>query len=253
MAILGAPSPAAETPRSPRNANYTITARLDHPTRTIHGDERISWRNPSAHAATSIQFHLYYNAWRDERSTWMRERTLARGRSDPRRGPSDWASIVVDRMEILSASGGEAGDVTPRLRFIAPDDGNADDRTVAELPLSRAVAPGDTIDLRIQWTSHVPRTFARTGAIGDYYFIAQWFPKIGVLEDAGWNCHQFHATTEFFSDYGVYDVSLTVPRDWIVGATGVERSRTDEGTFTTHRYYQEDVHDFAWTHPSAHL
>ena len=112
----------------------------------------------------------------------MRERTLAGGRIDPRRGPSDWASIVVDRVEILSVSGGEAGDVTPRLRFISPDDGNADDRTVAELPLSRAVAPGDTIDLRIQWTSYVPRTFARTGAIGDYYFIAQWFPKIGVLE-----------------------------------------------------------------------
>ena len=62
------------------------------------------------------------------------------------------------------------------------------------------------------WTAHVPRTFARTGAIGNYYFIAQWFPKLGVLEDEGWNCHQFHAATEFFSDYGVYDVSLTVPR-----------------------------------------
>ena len=55
-------------------------------------------------------------------------------------------------------------------------------------------------------------------------------------------------STEFFSDYGVYDVSLTVPRGWMVGATGVERERRDnaDGT-TTHRYYQEDVHDFAWT------
>ena len=57
----------------------------------------------------------------------------------------------------------------------------------------------------------MPRTFARTGTIGDYYFLAQWFPKIGVLEDTGWNCHQFHAATEFFSDYGVYDVRITVP------------------------------------------
>ena len=52
----------------------------------------------------------------------------------------------------------------------------------------------------------MPRTVARTGAIGNFFFIAQWFPKLGVLQEDGWNCHQFHANTEFFSDYGVYDV-----------------------------------------------
>ena len=95
----------------------------------------------------------------------------------------------------------------------------------------------------------MPRPFARTGAIGNFFFLAQWFPKLGVLQDDGWNCHQFHATTEFFSDYGVYDVSLTVPAGWVVGATGAERSRvaTTATAPTTHRYYQEDVHDFAWT------
>jgi aminopeptidase N len=177
----------------------------------------------------------------------MRELTLS-GYPERPRYPSDWASIVVDRIEILPPSAAPAVDVTPQLRFIAPDDGNADDRTVAELPLPQAVGPGETIDLRVQWTSRVPRTFARTGAIGDYYFIAQWFPKLGVLEDSGWNCHQFHATTEFFADFGVYDVRLTVPRDWVVGATGVEQGVTDEvdGT-STHHFYQEDVHDFAWT------
>src|SRR6185503_14852687 len=53
---------------------------------------------------------------------------------------------------------------------------------------------------------------------------------------------------EFFSDYGTYDVSLTVPADWPVGATGVPRDRRDNGDRTsTHRYYQDDVHDFVWT------
>jgi len=91
-------------------------------------------------------------------------------------------------------------------------------------------------------------TIDRTGVVGHFYFIAQWFPKLGVLQDDGWNCHQFHSSTEFFADYGSYDVSLTVPRGWIVGATGVERERRDEGgNATVHRYYQDDVHDFAWT------
>ena len=69
-----------------------------------------------------------------------------------------------------------------------------------------------------------------------------------MLDDAGWNCHQFHATTEFFADFGVYDVSLTVPTGWLLGATGREQSKTDRGNgTTTHRYVETDVHDFAWT------
>ena len=66
------------------------------------------------------------------------------------------------------------------------------------VPLPRRVAPGETISVEIAWTSKVPRTFARTGAVGNFYFMAQWFPKIGVLENSGWNTHQFHAGTEFY-------------------------------------------------------
>ena len=140
-------------------------------------------------------------------------------------------------------------DLTKQMRFIAPDDGNEDDRTVMAVTLPAPVEPGETITLDIAFTAKIPRPFARTGAIGNYFFIAQWFPKLGVLDAAGrWNCHQFHVGTEFFSDFGVYDVRMTVPRGWPLAATGRERARTDnpDGT-TTHRYYQEDVHDFAWT------
>ncbi|MBT8461810.1 MAG: M1 family metallopeptidase, partial [Gemmatimonadetes bacterium] len=80
------------------------------------------------------------------------------------------------------------------------------------------------------------------------FFIAHWFPKLGVFENGRWNANQFHAATEFYSDYGVYDVEMTVPEGWILGATGRETSRRahDDGT-ETHRYQQDDVHGFAWT------
>ena len=55
-------------PRSPRNADYTIMARLDPATRTITGTEVITWRNVTAKAATDLQFHLYWNAWKNPRS-----------------------------------------------------------------------------------------------------------------------------------------------------------------------------------------
>ena len=240
-------SSAANAPRSPRNASYAITARLDPKSRTLAGDEILTWRNTSSTAAATLRFHLYYNAWRNTNSTWMRERRLTGDTALSGRPESDWGWIDVTNVRVIGAAGA-AGDLTPRMRFIAPDDGNTQDRTVMEVPLDRAVAPGQTLNVQIAWALRVPRTFARTGAIGNFFFIAQWFPKIGVLEDTGWNCHQFHSATEFFSDFGTYDVRLTVPKGWMVGATGVERDRRDEadGT-TTHHYYQEDVHDFAWT------
>jgi hypothetical protein len=243
---LAVVAPGAQTASpSPRNANYRIQARLDTSARTITGDEVITWRNISSVPATTLQFHLYYNAWRDARSSWMRERILAGSAALGRRPAAEWGSIDVTSMRVLQAGG--ASDVHSRIVFIAPDDGNPDDRTVIEVPLDRPVQPGETIDVEIGWTSKVPRTFARTGTIGNYYFIAQWFPKIGVLEDGGWNTRQFHAATEFFADFGSYDVQLDVPKGWVVGATGRQVSTADNGERTVHRFQQDDVHDFAWT------
>ncbi len=229
-------------PASPRNASYTITARLDPATRMITGSEIIEWRNITNRTVDDLQLHLYWNAWRDDQSTWLRDAALGGQRfhiRDNERGRIDITSLRLQAPAV---------DLTAKARFIAPDDSNEDDRTVMLVPLPEPVRPGGSVRLDIAWTAHVPYPMARTGLIGRFAFIAQWFPKLGVLKDQGWNCHQFHYATEFFSDYGVYDVTLTVPRGWTVGATGVERERRDslEGT-STYRFYQEDVHDFAWT------
>jgi hypothetical protein len=245
LLVTGAAVPSAQL--SPRNASYAITARLDPNSRTLTGDEILTWRNISSVPAATLRFHLYYNAWRNTGSTWLREARRAGNTAAASRPQADWGWIDVTSIRLIGASGSPA-DIVSRARFIAPDDGNVDDRTVMEVPLDRPVAPGETANVQIAWSSHMPRDFARTGVVGNFYFIAQWFPKIGVLEDSGWNCHQFHSATEFFADFGTYDVRLTVPKGWTVGATGVERDRRDEpdGT-TTHHYVQEDVHDFAWT------
>lgn len=242
LCVAGAAGAQPE-PRSPRNANYTISVSLDTRTRTLAATETIAWRNITKNPTSELQFHLYWNAWVDRNSTWMRENLRFRS-IDTQAG--FLARFTLGDITLDSAA--PAVDLKPSVRYIAPDDGNTDDHTVMAVRLPRPVQPGEAITVSLAWTARVPRTFDRTGALGNYYFIAQWFPKLGVLEDSGWNCHQFHATTEFFSDYGVYDVRMTVPTGWVVGATGREQSRTTNpnGT-TTHRYVQEDVHDFAWT------
>ena len=154
QAPLDAPAPGA---LSPRNASYSINARLDPATRTLTGDELLSWRNIAGIETRELQFHLYYNAWRNTDSTWLRERALARGRSLNARPERDWGWIDVRAIRLLPPDGPPV-DLTSRARFIAPDDGNAQDRTVMAVSLDEAVATGQTINVQIEWTSRVPRT-----------------------------------------------------------------------------------------------
>jgi hypothetical protein len=171
---------------------------------------------------------------------------LRQGRNpDLARRPADDAGWIE-----LGSVVARGADLLPRASFVAPDDGNAEDRTVLAVPLDTPVRPGETIELDIAWIARVPRTFARTGRLGQYYFIAQWFPKLGVFQDSGeWNAHQFHAATEFFSDFGTYDLMLVVPKGWTVGATGVASSPVAARgeAQEVHHFKAEDVHDFAWT------
>ncbi|MEX1364362.1 MAG: M1 family metallopeptidase [Nannocystaceae bacterium] len=233
-------------PLSPRNASYTMDVRWDPSTRRIEGEQVLRWTNITEHPTQQLRYHLYYNAWRNDRSSWLRRAQEAgRGLGDVR--ADEWAYVDVHELTLLDPAGGPTTDLRPGAKTIAPDDGNLDDRTVMQVPLPRAVGPGETIEVRLRFTSKVPRTFARTGVRGDYLLAAQWFPKVGVLEpDGSWACHQF-IQTEFYSDFGVYDVSITAPTPWVVGATGREVETTVEGEQTTHRFVQADVHDFAWT------
>ncbi len=229
---------------SPRNASYTIAARLDPERRTLTGTLVLEWRNTSERELSTFPFHLYWNAFRNNLSTTARGEGR-RAPDDRKREERTFGWIQVRTIRLL----GEAEeDLTPTLRYVN-EDGNTDDRTVAEVRTARPVAPGATARFRVEWDSLLPHgSVGRAGWVHDYHFVVQWFPKIGVFSNGEWNCHPFYAWTEFFADFGVYDVALTLPRGFVVGATGRLAARTDnpDGTETL-RFVQEDVHDFAWT------
>ncbi len=255
-AEVAVPGQRVPVEQSPRNANYRIEAQLDANARTIEGRQVLTWRNIQQHSTAELRFHLYWNGFRNDRSTWMLGDRI-RGRADLKVvREEDWGFTDVQSTKLLAGERGPAEaviayddlDLSGTMRFDSPDDGNPHDRTVLVVDLPHEVAPGETIRVEMTWRSKVPRTFARTGFRGNFFFIAHWFPKLGVFEGPDWNCHQFHAGTEFFSDYGVYDVTLTVPRSHVLGATGRRIATTENNDDTvTHQHYQEDVHGFAWT------
>jgi hypothetical protein len=230
-------------------ADYEIRVGLDAEAKTLAGRERITWRNPGREPVGELWFHLYLNAFRNSKSTFVTE---SGGQLRGDRMPEDgWGWT-----EVRSIRRADGVDLAPGASFEHPDDDNADDRTVWRVPLPEPVPPGGEIALDLEFAAKLPRIFARTGYFRDYFLVGQWFPKLGVYEPAGmrgrtsggWNCHQFHAHSEFYADFGRYTVEITLPKRFVVGATGRRRERRENADGTsTHVFEQADVIDFAWT------
>ena len=222
-------------------ANYRISARYNAADKSLDGRETLTWTNSTPNDVAELQFHLYMNAFKNEKSTFYGESGGQLRGDRIEKDKSPWGWIDVKSMSLAGA------DLTKSIDFIHPDDNNADDQTVIRVPLSTPVRSGETIELQIEFKTKFPKVFARTGYAGTFLLAGQWFPKIGVREGTAWNCHQFHANSEFFADYGRYDVDLTVPSNEVIGATGELTNKIDNGQNTTYTFHQENVHDFAWT------
>lgn len=270
--VLAQATTTHDGPLSDRRVSYRIDARLDPETRTVTGAQRLTWRNPAPVPVAELQFHLYLNAFRPGSTFQNESGGVHRGFSAS--GEDVWGGMTVRSMRIAGdvpddlgpvvPYAGPGADLTERIRFIQPDDGNPEDRTVIAVDLPTPVGPGETIALDIDFESVLPRITARTGWLKDdrgdpFFMVAQWFPKIGVYEvpgqrympsdhpTGGWNTHQFHANSEFYADFGTYEVSMTVPSDYVVGATGLQVDEAASGGTKTVTFRADDVHDFAWT------
>jgi len=230
---------------SERITGYKIDVRLNPDKKTVTGDMEAFWVNKSPDTVPDIRLHLYMNAFRSNRTTMYREMGGSPGNDEKDLG---W-------IEINSFSDENGTDLIPCMQYISPDDGNKDDRTVLRVLLPRPALPGDTVNIRVNFETKLPSRIRRTGFSGDFYFVAQWFPKFGVYEPAGmrfasqggWNCHQFHATSEFYSNHSVYDVSITLPSNHVTGSGGMLISEKTNGDMKTVTYRAEDIVDFAWT------
>lgn len=237
-----APTPATDvmTPmaeHADKVVGYTLRATLDPVSHTVHGEGTVSWKNVSEKPVSELWFHLYLNAFKNQRSVFMREPVGGfRGTTIPK----DWGTIDLRKLTL------DGIDLMPKVELRRPSD---EDETDARVPLPREVAPGETITLEMTWDDKLPTVVERTGYDGSFHMVAQWFPKIAKIEKDGTFAHfPFHHLGEFYADYGTYDVTLDVPHDYVIGATGPKvASKKTEGGRLVERHVQDDVHDFAWT------
>jgi hypothetical protein len=242
----------AGKPLSVRVVAYRIDARLDPVRKTIDATETLTYHNLTGQSLAVFPFHLYLNAFQPK-STFMTEVRLSGTRgTGPQSGwdPKHYGAIEVKSLEVVGQ-----GDLTRQIEFIQPDDGNRDDHTVFQLKLPKPAPPGGSVEFKFAFHDRLPEVVERTGYKRNFFMVGQWFPKVGVWWHGAWNCHQFHATSEFFADFGTFDVKTTVPANYVLGATGdpVATVNNPDGTKTL-AWHGEDIHDFSWTaSPDFHL
>ena len=145
---------------------------------------------------------------------------------------------------------------------------------VALLKLPQPLAPGARITIATPFVLRIPASFSRLGHVGTSYQMTQWYPKPAVYDNRGWHAMPYLDQGEFFSEFGAFDVSITLPDNYVVGATGVLQTPSEmdflvkkelesreklaagidkskdpfpasSATMKTIRYTAGDVHDFA--------
>ncbi|HUJ25896.1 MAG TPA: M1 family metallopeptidase [Myxococcales bacterium] len=230
-------------------ADYNLEAALDPQTHVVEGKERLIWRNRSAVPISALYIHMYLNAFENPESTFGREVQRYGGeRSEIRLHEGEYGYIA-----LLDVS---QGGVPVPWQFVHPDGGPDTDHTVARLDLPKPVPPGGKAQVDFAFRSQLPRVVARSGYFDRFHLVAQWYPKVGVLELPGergavqprWNCHEYHEFSEFYADFGSYRAEITVPKGYVFGSTGREIRPPDEvPQGVRHLIAQDRVHDFAWT------
>ena len=231
-------------------ANYDIEVHLDHKGKSASCIQKLNWKNTSPDTLRELRFYMYMNAFKDLKSTYLKNTRKMFGQDLKNRNKKEWGHI-----EVTQAVDRNGNDLVQNQEYIQPNDGNALDETVLSIPLEMPLLPGEVIELDMNFDVKLPRTIVRSGyGPRDFFLFVHWFPQVCVYElkvdgNWGWNSHQFMPGTEFFSDFGDYNVEIYASDHLVIGGSGC---KTFSGKVLGKigeqlvRFQAHDLIDFGW-------
>ncbi|MCC6280562.1 MAG: M1 family metallopeptidase [Saprospiraceae bacterium] len=254
-----------ENPYFQQEVNYRIVVTLDDKTHTLTGNIEMDYLNNSPDVLPEIWIHLWGNAFKNRETAFCKQKLRDGNR------------------EFYFAEEKDLG-YYKNLDFTA--DGqkttwkyDRDNPDIAKLTLPKALAPGERIRIATPFLLKIPASFSRLGHVETSYQMTQWYPKPAVYDNRGWHAMPYLDMGEFYSEFGNFDVTITLPANYVVGATGMLQTPAETAflnkkeletrewfqknpaknaaekldTFPpsspemkTIRYLAEQVHDFAW-------
>src|SRR5512138_719369 len=184
-------------------ARYALRAELDPSAKRLTGDGRVRYQNRSPDTLRFVAVHLYQNLFAPG---------SARNVEVPTTNGMELTRVVAQSHAL------------PRLRDVeaSVQAGFQIEGTIAWIRLPTPLAPGSSADFEFSWGYTVPVDGApRSGTDGEVFMISYWYPQIAVYDDVnGWQTDWYMGNAEFYMGYADYDVALTVPAGWLIGATG---------------------------------
>lgn len=254
----------AQTPYFQQEVNYRMDVRLNDDNHSLSANSTIEYINNSTNQLHFIYFHLWPNAYRSNTSA------LAKQLLDEE-NLSFHFSKAEEQGYIDSLDFKVNGEPVKWLY----DSLHAD---ICKIYLNQPLGPNERLQITTPFYVKIPDAkFSRLGHSGQAYFITQWYPKPAVFDREGWHPMPYLNQGEFYSEFGSFDVRITLPENYLLAATGDRENNPEEDAFLntniektrrhlanntqneefrtvpvsstkqkTIRFIQHHVHDFAW-------
>ena len=242
-----------------QQVDYRINVRLDDVKHELHAYEEFDYLNNSPQTLDTLWIHLWPNAYKDPSTALCKQLDTQNDfglhfATPEKRG-------YIDSLDFRSNDS--------KLTW-GLDAKNID---IGWVKLTQPLAPGRSITITTPFHVKIPSaSFSRLGHAGQAYYITQWFPKPAVFDPQGWHAMPYLTQGEFYSEFGSFDVSITLPKNYVVGATGELQTPSEaawldsiaasgdaitqaarraskvlsDTAMKTIRYKQDRVHDFGW-------
>ncbi len=242
-----------------QKTDYKIAVTLNDADNSITGFETIDYYNNSPDTLHFIWLHLWPNAYKNDRTAFS-DQLLENGRTDFYFSPENKKGYI-NRLSFKVGN----------LNAITEDHPQHQD--IVKLLLPQPLPPGKMIKIETPFHIKLPYNFSRGGHVEQSYQLTQWYPKPAVYDKDGWHEMPYLDQGEFYSEFGKFDVEITVPDNYVVAATGnlqneeerfwlktksnnsnkaatntlpKENTVASSASTKTLRFTQDNVHDFAW-------
>ncbi len=185
---------------------YDIEVTLDDSAHTLQAFEKIVYTNNSPDTLDFIWFHIWPNAYKNTETAFAKQRERFLNTSfifseEKKRGYIDSLDFKIDGAETTWGF-------------------HPDWIDVAKVQLPKSLPPGDVITIETPFFVKLPKVFSRLGHTGKHYEITQWYPKPAVYDHLGWHPMPYLDMGEFYSEFGSFDVKITLPQKYRIMATG---------------------------------
>jgi hypothetical protein len=196
----------AQQPYWQQQVNFKLDVKLNDAEHSLDGFAKIEYINNSPDTLRFIWFHLWPNAYRTDRTAFS-DQLLENGRTDFYFSNSEDRGYI-NRLDFRVNS------------VLAKTEDHPQHIDIIKVLLPQPLAPGASIELTTPFHVKLPKNFSRGGHVGKSYQITQWYPKPAVYDRYGWHPMPYLDQGEFYSDFGNYEVKITLPKSYVVLSTG---------------------------------